>query len=109
MRKLREDLEALAVTDPDDAESFLGYLLLRDQDAALRRVVELLERRDIHLDLSRIPLDDRETYEMLGRTDEAIADLGRTVELAPKFAAMRSERGVTLWWLNVQRYATFGT
>jgi DNA polymerase-3 subunit alpha len=44
---------------------FLGLKTLTVLDAA----VKLLEQRGINLDIGRIPLDDRKTYEMLGRGD----------------------------------------
>jgi DNA polymerase-3 subunit alpha len=44
---------------------FLGLKTLTVLDAA----VKLLEQRGITLDIGRIPLDDRKTYEMLGRGD----------------------------------------
>ncbi len=44
---------------------FLGLKTLTVLDAA----VKLLEQRGIKLDIGRIPLDDRKTYEMLGRGD----------------------------------------
>jgi DNA polymerase-3 subunit alpha len=44
---------------------FLGLKTL----TVLARVVALLRRRGIEIDLSRIPLDDRNTYEMLGRAE----------------------------------------
>src|SRR5690606_7231492 len=42
---------------------FLGLKTL----TVLQRAVQLVARRGIEIDLSRIPLDDRETYEMLSR------------------------------------------
>ena len=42
VRTLRRDLETLAVTEPSDPERFLSYLLLREQDEAIERVLELL-------------------------------------------------------------------
>jgi DNA polymerase-3 subunit alpha len=44
---------------------FLGLKTLTVLDAA----VKLLKRRGIELDIGRIPLDDKKTYEMLGRGD----------------------------------------
>jgi DNA polymerase-3 subunit alpha len=44
---------------------FLGLKTL----TVLSTAVKLLRRRDIELDLDRIPLDDAKTYEMLGRAD----------------------------------------
>ncbi len=42
---------------------FLGLKTL----TVLKTAVDLLKRRDIHIDLSAIPLDDKTTFEMLGR------------------------------------------
>ena len=42
---------------------FLGLKTL----TVLKRAVDLLERRGIAIDLSKIPLDDAKTYQMLGR------------------------------------------
>ncbi|MFN0041681.1 MAG: DNA polymerase III subunit alpha [Alphaproteobacteria bacterium] len=44
---------------------FLGLKTL----TVLARCLELLQRRDIALDLSALPLDDKATFEMLGRAD----------------------------------------
>ncbi|MEP3115139.1 DNA polymerase III subunit alpha [Nisaea sp.] len=44
---------------------FLGLKTL----SVLQNAVDLLKRRDIDLDLSTVPLDDRPTYEMLGRAE----------------------------------------
>ena len=44
---------------------FLGLKTL----TVLEKAVEFLRRRDINLDLSSIPLDDKKTYEMLGRAE----------------------------------------
>jgi DNA polymerase-3 subunit alpha len=44
---------------------FLGLKTLTVLDAA----VKLLKQRDINLDIGRIPLDDKKTYELLGRGD----------------------------------------
>src|SRR5262249_16620948 len=44
---------------------FLGLTTLTLLDTAAR----LLRRRDVSIDLSRIPLDDAKTYEMLARGD----------------------------------------
>jgi DNA polymerase-3 subunit alpha len=44
---------------------FLGLKTLTVLDVA----VKLLRQRDIELDIGRIPLDDKKTYEMLGRGD----------------------------------------
>ena len=44
---------------------FLGLKTL----SVLQNAVDLLKRRDIDLDLSKVPLDDRPTYEMLGRAE----------------------------------------
>ncbi len=44
---------------------FLGLKTLTVLDAA----VKLLKQRGIELDIARIPLDDKKTYEMLGRGD----------------------------------------
>jgi CRP-like cAMP-binding protein len=43
VRARRADLEVLATPEPNDAETFLSYLLLREQDEAIQRVVDLLE------------------------------------------------------------------
>jgi hypothetical protein len=40
---LRRDLESIATREPSDADSFLIYLLLREQCDAIRRVLDLLE------------------------------------------------------------------
>ncbi|WP_112664114.1 DNA polymerase III subunit alpha [Microvirga flavescens] len=42
---------------------FLGLKTL----TVLRTAVDLIKRRDIHIDLSALPLDDKKTYEMLRR------------------------------------------
>jgi DNA polymerase III subunit alpha len=42
---------------------FLGLKTL----TVLRTAVDLIKRKDIHIDLSALPLDDRKTYEMLQR------------------------------------------
>ena len=42
---------------------FLGLKTL----TVLKTAVDLLKQRDIDIDLSAIPLDDKKTYEMLGR------------------------------------------
>ena len=44
---------------------FLGLKTL----SVLQNAVDLLKRRDVTLDLSQVPLDDRPTYEMLGRAE----------------------------------------
>ena len=44
---------------------FLGLKTLTVLDVA----VKLLKQRDVDLDIGRIPLDDKKTYEMLGRGD----------------------------------------
>ncbi len=44
---------------------FLGLKTL----SVLQNAVDLLKRRDINIDLSQVPLDDRPTYEMLGRAE----------------------------------------
>jgi len=44
---------------------FLGLKTL----SVLQNAVDLLKRRGIELDLSKVPLDDKRTYEMLGRAE----------------------------------------
>ena len=44
---------------------FLGLKTL----TTLKTAVELLKKRDIHIDLGAIPLDDRKTYELLARAE----------------------------------------
>ena len=42
VRTLRRELETLVVSEPSDPEQFLSYLLLREQDETIDRVLELL-------------------------------------------------------------------
>ena len=67
---------------------FLGLKTL----TTLSTTVALLERRDIHVDLSAIPLDDQRTYEMLGRGETVGVFQVESAGMRKALAEMRADR-----------------
>ena len=67
---------------------FLGLKTL----TTLSTTVALLEQRDIHVDLSTIPLDDQRTYEMLGRGETVGVFQVESAGMRKALAEMRADR-----------------
>lgn len=67
---------------------FLGLKTL----TVLQKAVELLKDRDIHVDLSAIPLDDQKTFEMLGRGETVAVFQVESIGMRKALAEMRADR-----------------
>nr|WP_256515491.1 DNA polymerase III subunit alpha [Alsobacter ponti] len=67
---------------------FLGLKTL----TVLKTAVDLLKLRDIHIDLSAIPLDDRRTYEMLGRGETVAVFQVESQGMRKALVEMRADR-----------------
>ena len=67
---------------------FLGLKTL----TVLQKAVELLKDRDIHVDLSGIPLDDQKTFEMLGRGETVAVFQVESIGMRKALAEMRADR-----------------
>jgi DNA polymerase-3 subunit alpha len=67
---------------------FLGLKTL----TVLQKAVELLKDRDIHVDLSAIPLDDLKTFEMLGRGETVAVFQVESIGMRKALAEMRADR-----------------
>ena len=67
---------------------FLGLKTL----TVLQKAVELLKDRDIHVDLSAIPLDDTKTFEMLGRGETVAVFQVESIGMRKALAEMRADR-----------------
>jgi DNA polymerase-3 subunit alpha len=67
---------------------FLGLKTL----TVLQTAVELIARRGIAVDLSAIPLDDRKTYEMLGRGETVAVFQLESAGMRKALAEMRADR-----------------
>ncbi|MFC0283358.1 DNA polymerase III subunit alpha [Camelimonas abortus] len=67
---------------------FLGLKTL----TVLRTAVNLLAQRGVHVDLSRIPLDDRKTYELLGRGETVGVFQVESAGMRKALAEMRADR-----------------
>lgn len=67
---------------------FLGLKTL----TVLQKAVELLKDRDIHVDLSAIPLDDAKTFEMLGRGETVAVFQVESIGMRKALAEMRADR-----------------
>jgi DNA polymerase-3 subunit alpha len=67
---------------------FLGLKTL----TTLATCIKLLERRSIHVDLGKIPLDDKKTYEMLGRGETVGVFQLESAGMRKALVEMRADR-----------------
>ncbi|MEZ0170576.1 DNA polymerase III subunit alpha [Microvirga sp. TS319] len=67
---------------------FLGLKTL----TVLRTAVDLIKRKDIHIDLSALPLDDRKTYEMLRRGETVGVFQVESVGMRKALVEMETDR-----------------
>ncbi|MDO9442697.1 MAG: DNA polymerase III subunit alpha [Beijerinckiaceae bacterium] len=67
---------------------FLGLKTL----TTLSTTVELLARRNIHIDIGKLPLDDKKTYEMLGRGETIGVFQVESAGMRKALSEMRADR-----------------